>query len=78
MNIKEILERKSPATYTISEMEFAVQKYIHKKTNTEVSVNVHKNFQDLNNINPFGVFELQNEYQRLMHAFSIVQNNYYK
>lgn len=78
MDIREILERKSPAYYTISEMEFAVQSYIQKKTNRTILLNVHKNFKDLNKLNPFAQFELQKEYSKLMKAFTIVQNNYYK
>ena len=78
MNIDEILTRKSPAVYEISEMEFAIEKYIEKKKNRIVKVNVHKGMGDLNNLNPFGQFALQQEYSRLMEAFSNVQNNYYK
>lgn len=78
MDIKEILERPSPAVYTIEELEFAIGKYIEKKKNVKIKVNVHKDFFDIEDINPFGVFQLQNEYHKLFNAFEIVQQNYYK
>ena len=77
MDIKEILQRRSPAYYSEYEMIFAIESYIIKFKNIDVKINLMKNFPDLNNLNPFGVFQLQKEYKNLMRAFEIVQNNYY-
>lgn len=77
MNIKEIFERKSPAYYEISEMEYAVEQYIFIKKNIKVKINVYKDI-DLNqiNFNPFMQIKLQDEYEKLEYAFNIAQKNY--
>lgn len=78
MDIKEILQRRSPAYYSEYEMIFAIESYIRKFKNKEIRINLMKNFQNLDHLNPFGVFQLQKEYENLFRAFEIVQNNYYK
>lgn len=76
MEINEILQRPSPAYYTQDEVIFAVEKYIEKKKGVKIKINILKNFQDLDSLNPFGIFALQKEYEKLLKAFEIAQQNY--
>ena len=77
MNIIEILERSSPATYTIEEMQFAVKSYIKQVKNLDVEVNIYKNVPPTN-MNPFQIAQLHEEHISLMNAFQTVQLNYKK
>ena len=78
MEINEILQRPSPAYYTQDEIVFAVEKYIEKKKGVRVKIDILKKYQDLDSLNPFGIFTLQKEYENLWKAFDIVQQNYNK
>lgn len=78
MNAKEILERRSPAYYTIEELEFLVSDYIYRKKGIRVKVNVHKEMPEGQvYLNPFGKFKIENEYKNLFNALEIIQKDYF-
>lgn len=77
MDIKEIIERPSPAMYTLEEMSYAIEKYIEKKTNKQVKINIFKNMSNIQDMNPWGIFMLQKEYQNIFNAFEIVQKEFF-
>ena len=55
MELKEIINRPSPANFTIPELEFVVQEYIRRVVGVSVEINVHKNVSpDVAYLNPWG------------------------
>lgn len=76
MEIKEILTRPSPAVYTVEELQFAIEQYILKKKNQNVTIDIFKGMPDVLNQNEIMHMHLQ--HQMLLSAFNDVQTNYYK
>lgn len=77
MNILEILDRPSPAHYTVEELQFAVEQYIKQKKNIDVTVNIFKGMPTT----PEGwdhssIIKMDAEYTNLMTAFNIVQREF--
>lgn len=77
MDIIEILERKSPAKYTIEELQYAIEMYIKQKKDADVKVNIYRGVPE-NNMNPFQIASLHEQHLKLLRAFETVQLNYKK
>lgn len=77
MEINEILKRRSPAHYTVEEIQFAVQEYIFKKKGVRVDINIYRDFPEDGILNQWGIIELDKQCTMLLSAFTDVQNNYY-
>ena len=75
MDIKEIINRKSPAHYTVEELQFAVEKYIEQKKGVKVEVNVYSGIM-MNKMTQFDILRLEQQYLKLMNAFDSVQRKY--
>ena len=75
MDIKEIIQRKSPATYTVEELQFAVEKYIEQKKGQNVVVNIYKDM-NMSQLTQFDMLRMDSQHVMLMNAFNIVQQNY--
>lgn len=78
MEINEILTRRSPAFYTVEELQFAIEKYIEKKKNQKVTVNIMKGMPEDGVLNQYDIMKLSQQYTDLMSAFTHVQMNYNK
>lgn len=76
MDIKEILERPSPALYQIEEMEFAVEQYIYQQKNKVVKVETLRDFPKNGLLNQYGIMMYQDAINKLFLAFETVQKNY--
>ena len=75
MDIKEIIQRKSPATYTVEELQFAVETYIEQKKGQNVVVNIYKDM-NMSQLTQFDMLRMDSQHVMLMNAFNIVQQNY--
>ena len=76
MNYEEILERPSPCYISTDEAQYIVGEYIRRMTGEIIKVNIMKNFQTYNNLNPWGIFTLEKEHKDLFDTFNKIQNNY--
>ena len=74
MELKEILNRTSPSSYSIDEMIFVVEKYIEKTVKKSVKINIYKNI-NVNSLNNNDVSKLHNEHVMLFKAFNIAEKN---
>ena len=54
MNLKEILTRTSPSSYSIEEITFVIEKYIEKTVKKSVKINIYKNI-NVNSLNNYEV-----------------------
>lgn len=75
MDIKEIIQRKSPAIYTVEELQFAVEKYIEQKKGQNVVVNIYKDM-NMSQLTQHDILRMDSQHVMLMNAFNIVQQNY--
>lgn len=73
MDLKEILNRTSPSSYSIDEMTFVVEKYIEKTVKKSVKINIYKNI-NVNSLNN-DVSKLHNEHVNLFKAFNVAEKN---
>jgi hypothetical protein len=76
MDIIEIIDRSSPAYYTVEELQFAVEKYIEQKKGKSVKVNIYKGMPENMGLNHFWINKIDAEYSNLMNAFTVVQREY--
>lgn len=74
MDLKEILNRTSPSSYSIDEMIFVVEQYIEKTVKKSVKINIYKNI-NVNNLNNNDVSKLHNEHVNLFKAFNVAEKN---
>ena len=74
MDLKEILNRTSPSSYSIDEMIFVVEKYIEKTVKKSVKINIYKNI-NVNSLNNNDVSKLYNEHVNLFKAFNVAEKN---
>lgn len=74
MELKEILNRTSPSSYSIDEMIFVVEKYIEKTVKKSVKINIYKNI-NVNSLNNNDVSKLHNEHVNLFKAFNVAEKN---
>lgn len=74
MDLKEILNRTSPSSYSIDEMTFVVEKYIEKTVKKSVKINIYKNI-NVNSLNNNNVSKLHNEHVNLFKAFNVAEKN---
>ena len=74
MDLKEILNRTSPSSYSIEEITFVIEKYIEKTVKKSVKINIYKNI-NVNNLNNYGVSKLHNEHVMLFKAFNVAEKN---
>lgn len=71
MDLKEILNRKSPSYYSIEECIYVVEKFIQQSKSVYVNINIYKNI-DLNYLNhPVVKTMLSNQLNLLNKAFLI-------
>ena len=73
MDLKEILNRTSPSSYSIDEMTFVVEQYIEKTVKKSVKINIYKNI-NVNSLNN-DVSKLHNEHVNLFKAFNVAEKN---
>lgn len=78
MEILEIINRRSPAVYTIDELQFALEKYIHKKKGVEVKINIFKGMPEDGILNQNQIMHMHRQHSELLLAFKDVQENYQK
>ena len=74
MDLKEILNRTSPSSYSIDEMIFVVEQYIEKTVKKSVKINIYKNI-NVNSLNNNDVSKLHNEHVNLFKAFNVAEKN---
>ena len=74
MDLREILNRTSPSSYSIEEMIFVVEQYIEKTVKKSVKINIYKNI-NVNSLNNNDVSKLHNEHVNLFKAFNVAEKN---
>lgn len=74
MDLREILNRTSPSSYSIDEMIFVVEQYIEKTVKKSVKINIYKNI-NVNSLNNNDVSKLHNEHVNLFKAFNVAEKN---
>ncbi|MDR1018992.1 MAG: hypothetical protein LBM02_09875 [Lachnospiraceae bacterium] len=69
MNIKELLSRPSPSTYTVTEACFIVEQYILREKGVDMRINLYKNIDISDIMNPITEMMMTRQLQLLNIAF---------